>query len=272
MVPSAERSGAPQRFHERPMSLSAVVIAMNEESAIGACLDSLAWCQEIVVVDSGSTDRTREIAMARGARLIEHEWEGYGRQKNFAVRQATNDWVLCVDADEIVGAKLRASIEKALAAPAFRAYEIARCNRFMGVWLRHGEGYPDWILRLFDRRSAQWSDDPVHEKVVTGERVGRLDGDLLHDSADSLHSYLEKQNRYTTLQAEALHLARIQPSVPKMVFGPIVRFVKFYFLRLGFLDGVPGLVHILIGCNNTLMKNAKLIALSARKGDNDATG
>jgi len=254
------------------MSLSAVVIARNEESAIGACLDSLAWCQEILVVDSGSTDHTREIAVERGARVIDHEWEGYGRQKNFAVRQATNDWVLCIDADEIVGPQLRASIEKTLTAPAFRAYEMARCNRFMGIWLRHGEGYPDWILRLFERRTAQWSDDAVHEKVVTDERVGRLDGDLLHDSADSLHSYMEKQNRYTTLQAEVLHLARIRPSVSKMVFGPIVRFVKFYFLRRGFLDGVPGLVHILIGCNNTLMKNAKLIALSRRNGGHDASG
>ena len=254
------------------MNLSAVVIARNEESAIGACLDSLAWCQEIVVVDSGSTDRTREIAAEKGARVIDHEWEGYGRQKNFAVRQATNDWVLCIDADEIVGPLLRASIEKALIAPAHRAYEMARRNRFMGAWLRHGEGYPDWILRLFDRRSAQWSDDPVHEKVVAQGPVGKLDGDLLHDSADSLHSYMEKQNRYTTLQAEALHRARIRHSVLKLVFGPIVRFVKFYFLRLGFLDGVPGLVHILIGCNNTLMKNAKLIALSTRHDDHNATG
>ena len=230
------------------MGLSAVVIARNEESALGACLDSLAWCQEIVMVDSGSTDRTREIAVEKGARVIDHEWEGYGRQKNFAVRQATNDWVLCIDADEIVGPELRASIEKALAAPAYRAYEMARRNRFLGRWLRHGEGYPDWSLRLFESKTARWSDDPVHEKVVARGPVGKLDGDLLHDSADSLHNYLEKQNRYTTLQAEALHLAGMRPSVPKMVLGPVVRFVKFYFLRLGFLDGMPGLSFVLRVC------------------------
>ena len=224
------------------------------------------------MVDSGSTDRTREIAVEKGARVIDHEWEGYGRQKNFAVRQATNDWVLCIDADEIVGPELRASIEKALAAPAYRAYEMARRNRFLGRWLRHGEGYPDWSLRLFESKTARWSDDPVHEKVVARGPVGKLDGDLLHDSADSLHNYLEKQNRYTTLQAEALHLAGMRPSVPKMVLGPVVRFVKFYFLRLGFLDGVPGLIHIMVGCNNTLMKNAKLIALSTRNGSHDASG
>ncbi len=254
------------------MNLSAIVIARNEEAAIGACLDSLAWCHEIIVVDSGSEDLTRELAAARGARVIDHDWEGYGRQKNFAVRQAANDWVLCIDADEVVGPTLRASIEKALTDPAFRAFEMARCNRFMGAWLRHGEGYPDWILRLFDRRTARWSDDPVHEKVVTAERIGRLDGDLLHESAETLHSYLEKQNRYTTLQAELLCRNGVRPSRFKLVFSPLVRFLKFYLLRRGFLDGVPGLVHILIGCNNTLMKNAKLIALSNRNGDNDATG
>jgi glycosyltransferase involved in cell wall biosynthesis len=253
------------------VKLSAVVIARNEEAAIGACLDSLAWCQEIIVVDSGSEDRTRELATERGAKVIDHDWEGYGRQKNFAVRQAANDWVLCIDADEVISPALRASIEKTLADPAYRAYEMARCNRFLGRWLRHGEGYPDWILRLFDRRSARWSDDPVHEKVVTAEQVGRLQGDLLHESAETLHSYLEKQNRYTTLQAEILHRKGVRPSRFKLVFSPLVRFLKFYILRRGFLDGVPGLVHILIGCNNTLMKNAKLIALSNRNGSNDAT-
>src|SRR5262245_51919545 len=123
------------------MNLSAVVIARNEEGAIGACLDALAWCGEIVVVDSGSIDRTREVARARGARVMDHEWNGYGRQKNFAVSQATNDWVLCIDADEIVSPELRVAIERTLASVQFQAYEITRRNRFMGSWLRHGEGY-----------------------------------------------------------------------------------------------------------------------------------
>ena len=244
------------------MNLSAIVIVRNEESAIGACLDSLAWCQEIIVVDSGSADRTREIAAARGARVIDHEWEGYGRQKDFAVRQAANDWVLCIDADEIVGPDLRTSIEKTLAGPTpYRAYAMARCNRFMGAWLRHGEGYPDWILRLFDRRVARWSDDPVHEKVVTHERRGRLDGDLLHESAETLHSYLEKQNHYTTLQAQAMFHNGVHASAAKLVLSPLLRFLKFYLLRGGFLDGVPGLVHVSIGCFNSFSKIAKLSSL-----------
>ena len=243
------------------MNLSAVVIARNEESAIGACLDSLAWCSEIVVVDSGSVDRTREIAAARGAKVVDHQWEGYGRQKNFAVRQASHDWVLCVDADETVGTELRASIEQTLARPEFVAYEMARCNRFMGTWLRHGEGYPDWIVRLFDRRAANWSDDPVHEKVVTHGAIGRLSGDLLHESAESLHTYLEKQNLYTTLQAQTLHRDGVRASTVKLIASPLFRFLKFYVLRGGFLDGIPGLVHVSIGCFNSFSKTAKLAAL-----------
>ncbi len=252
--------------------VSAVVITLNAANQIADCLRSLEFADEIVVVDSGSTDRTVEIADAHGARVVHQAWLGYGPQKRYSVEQAANDWVLCVDADERVSGELRDSIEKTLSGPALRAYEMARCNRFMGRWLRHGEGYPDWILRLFDRRSAQWSADPVHEKVIATTQVGRLDGDLLHESAETLHSYLEKQNRYTSLQAELLARKGIRPSLLKLVFSPFARFLKFYFLRLGFLDGVPGLVHILIGCNNTLMKNAKLIAHGIENGGNDATG
>lgn len=253
------KPGVPTR---RPVS--AVVITLNEEAAIEACLRGLSWCEEIVVVDSGSSDSTVAMATARGAKVVSQAWLGYGKQKAFAVNQAANDWVLCVDADEIVSPQLRGSIEAALQEPAHAAYEMPRCNRFMGRYLRHGEGYPDWNLRLFDRRRARWSDDPVHEHVKTAETVGRLDGDLLHESAETLQSYLEKQNRYTSLQAEALFQRGVRPSALKMVLSPMVRFLKFYVLRLGFLDGVPGLVHIAIGCFNTFSKNAKLFDLQAR--------
>lgn len=245
------------------MKLSAVVITRNEAARIGRCLESVKWCDETVVVDSGSTDETVEIARSAGARVISHEWEGYGGQKAFAVGQARNDWVLCVDADEVVTPALRSGIEAALNTPAHPAYEMARCNRFLGRFLRHGEGYPDWNLRLFDRRHARWSDDPVHEHVRADGTIGRVEGDLLHESAQSLHGYLEKQNTYTTLQARQLHAQGIRPSVLKLVFSPLVRFLKFYVARLGFLDGVPGLVHIAIGCFNTFSKNAKLFALWA---------
>src|SRR5207344_1359262 len=127
-----------------------------------------------------------------------------GPQKQLAVETGHHDWVLCIDTDERVSEALQASLRAELLAPKFRAYAMARCNRFMGRWLRHGEGYPDWSLRLFDRRRARWSEDSVHEKVLTAARVIRLNGDLLHDSAESLDSYLKKQDRYTTLAAEDL--------------------------------------------------------------------
>ena len=240
--------------------LSAVIITLNAASQLRECLTSLAFCDEIVVVDSGSSDGTVELAKQQGARLIHQDWLGYGRQKQFAVEQANHDWVLCVDADERVTTGLREAILAVLRAPTFHAYRFARCNRFMGRYLRHGEGYPDWSLRLFDRRHARWSDDAVHEKVVADGEVGTLAGDLLHDSAESLQSYLAKQDRYTTLAADAAHAVGKRALFARQLLSPAVRFIKFYFLRLGFLDGWPGLVHILIGCRNSYSKYAKMRA------------
>ena len=246
--------------------LSAVLITKNAAGCIEDCLRAAAFCDELLVVDSGSDDGTPERAEALGARVIRSHWRGFGLQKQFAVGEARHDWVLCLDADERVSDRLRASIEAALAvtpAPACAAYRFARCNRFLGRYLRHGEGYPDWSLRLFDRRQASWSDDTVHEKVLTGAAVGTLAGDLLHDSAESLAAYLAKQETYTSLAArEALARGR-RASLPRQWLSPLVRFLKFYLLRLGFLDGVPGLVHILIGCRNSYRKYAKMRAFQA---------
>ena len=244
--------------------LSVVIIALNAASQIEACLKSAAFADEIVVVDSGSRDDTREVALKYGARVLHQDWLGFGRQKQFAVEQASHDWVLCLDADERISDPLRASIVEALQGPRFQAYRMPRCNLFMGRWLRHGEGYPDSSLRLFDRRVANWSEDAVHEKVLTSSPVGSLPGDLLHQSQESLAAYLEKQNRYTSLQAEELCRRGKQVSFGRLVASPVLRFVKFYFIRLGILDGVPGLVHIVIGCFNSFVKYAKLDELNKK--------
>ena len=261
---SQQAPGAPAR-----QPLSVVIIARNAASQLGACLDSAAFADEIVLVDSGSSDGTAELAAQHGARVLQQEWLGFGRQKQFAVEAARHDWVLCLDADERVGLPLRAGILATLAAPAApaaRAYAMRRCNRFMGRWLRHGEGYPDWSLRLFDRRHARWSDDPVHETVLTDAPTARVQGDLLHDSAETLAGYLDKQNRYTSMQAETLFKAGKRTGAAQLLLSPALRFVKFYFLRLGFLDGIPGLVHIVIGCCNSFHKYAKLMALQQNRG------
>jgi glycosyltransferase involved in cell wall biosynthesis len=241
--------------------LSVVLITHNAAERLDECLASVPFADEILIVDSGSDDATLEVAERHGARVVQSEWRGFGLQKQLAVEQAANDWVLCLDADERVSPELRASIERALAAPESPVYRMARRNRFMGRWLRHGEGYPDWTTRLFDRRSARWSDDPVHEKVLYAVTPGTLAGDLLHDSADDLGRYMVKQNRYTELAARQLHERGKRAGAWQMLLSPLVRFAKFYFFRLGFLDGLPGLVHIAIGCTNSFMKYAKLIEL-----------
>ena len=246
--------------------LSAVLITKNAAANLEACLDSLGFCDEIVLVDSGSTDGTVEIARKHNAHVIQKEWLGFGRQKQFAVDLARNDWVLCIDADEAVSPDLATSIADALSNPVAPVFRMARCNRFMGRWLRHGEGYPDWSLRLFDRRSARWSDDPVHEKVLYAVTPGTLEGDLLHESAEDLRQYIDKQNRYSTLAAQQLFERGSSAGIVKMVASPTVRFVKVYFLRLGFLDGLPGLAHVVIGCMTSFMKYAKLAELHRLQG------
>ena len=243
------------------MPLSVAIITRNAASQLERCLASVAFADEVVVVDSGSTDGTVELAARRGARVVRKEWLGFGAQKQFAVDAANHDWVLCLDADECLSTELREAIVAELKAPRGFVYAVPRRNRFLGRWLKHGEGYPDWNVRLFHRGHARWGNEPVHEKIATRSPVLRLRGDLLHDSAETLEKYLDKQNRYTSLQAESLRAAGRRTNACQLVLSPVLRFVKFYLWRLGFLDGVPGLVHIAIGCMNSFNKYAKLKAL-----------
>lgn len=252
------------------LPLSAVLITLNADLHLDQTLNSLRFCDDIVIVDSGSSDNTLSIAQAHGARVVQKEWMGFGPQKRFAVEQARYDWVLCLDADEAVTPALAASIEQVLtrSTAAFAGYKMARCNFFLGRYLKHGEGYPDWSLRLFNRTQANWNQEPVHEAVEalnTACQFGKLEGDLLHHSAESLSTYLQKQNRYTDLQAQQLAARGKWPSTAKMVLSPWVRFVKFYWIRQGFRDGWPGLVHISIGCWNSFVKYAKTRELMLKK-------
>ena len=243
------------------LPLTVAIIALNAAGQIGDCLASVAFADEVLVVDSGSTDDTVEIASRHGARVESREWMGFGRQKQHAVACARNDWVLCLDVDERVSERLARSIREAFGGRRYRAYRLARRNRFLGRWLAHGEGYPDWTVRLFHRASAGWSNDEVHEAVLTTAEVGRLEGELLHDSAEDLATYIAKQNRYTTLHAQALYNQGVRAGYWRLLASPLARFLKFYVLRLGFLDGGPGFAHIVVGCNNTFHKYLKLIEL-----------
>ncbi|HEX4857297.1 MAG TPA: glycosyltransferase family 2 protein [Limnobacter sp.] len=260
---------------KNPIALSAVLITLNAGRQLDAALQSLQFCKDIVVVDSNSSDNTAEIARRHGARFIHQDWLGFGPQKQFAVKQATFDWVLCLDADERVSPELENSIrsvmqqaEQGLLPADVAGFDMPRCNFFLGRYLRHGEGYPDYSRRLFDRRKADWTADAVHEKVqghLTNAHFDKLTGDLLHESAETLETYLQKQNRYTSIQAADLAARGKWPGFGKLVLSPLVRFIKFYLLRRGFLDGWPGLVHISIGCFNSFMKYAKARELMQKK-------
>jgi len=251
------------------LPLSLVVIARDAADQIVACLDSASFVAEALVVDSGSRDDTVEIAKSRGARVLHREFDGFGPQKRYAVAQAAHDWVLCMDADERVSPQLAASIAEQFRAgtPPALAYALARRNRFLGRWLSHGEGYPDWNVRLFDRRRARWTDDAVHEHVVADGPVERLVGDLMHASAESIDAYIAKQNRYTTLQAQAMHARGERAGSLRIALSPIARFVRFYVLRGGFLDGVAGFAHVAIGAFASFLKYVKLRALDRAQRD-----
>jgi glycosyltransferase involved in cell wall biosynthesis len=248
-----------------PLPLSLVIITRDAAHELADCLASAAFAAETIVVDSGSSDDTAAIARRSGARVIEHAWEGFGPQKKFAVLQARHDWVLCLDADERVTPQLATSISALFAGgtPSATAYSVSRRNRFLGRWLAHGEGYPDWNIRLFDRKRARWSDDLVHEKVITDGAVSRLRGDLLHASAESIDDYIAKQNRYTTVQANEMYAQGKRASVLQLMLSPAARFFRFYVIRLGFLDGAAGFAHIAIGAFASFLKYAKLRALQA---------
>ena len=244
-------------------SLSAVMITKNAAASIERSLASLASVvDEIVIVDSGSTDDTLSIAQQFNANIVYQQWLGFGLQKQFAVNYASSDWVLCIDADEWLSDELQKSIGQLRHRQEAHVYQLCRKNCFMGRFLRHGEAYPDKNIRLFHRHYAKWTDDVVHEKVISAAIAHTLKGDLLHDSAESLDSYLDKQNRYTTLQAKEIVSRQQKPvSAAKAVLSALFRFMKGYIFRMGFLDGFPGFVHIVIASSNSFFKYSKAIDL-----------
>jgi glycosyltransferase involved in cell wall biosynthesis len=240
--------------------ISACVITLNEADRIEDCLASLGFCDEIVVVDSGSTDATCALAAARGARVLQRAFDGYRTQKEFAVRAARNDWVLCLDADERVGTALRAAIVAAQARGFTRAgYRFARATEYFGAFLRHGNAYPDRVLRLFDRRSGGYRGDrQIHEHVTVEGALGTLSGDLEHRAYRSLADQLARLERYARLMAEHLHASGRRAHVYNIVLHPFWRFLRGYVLRAGFLDGWRGLVYAYVEANYVRQKFIKL--------------
>lgn len=245
---------------ERPR-ISACVITLDEADRIGECLASLEFCDEAVVVDSGSRDGTREIAAAHGARVIEHPFEGFRAQKAFAVGQTRHDWVLCLDADERVTPTLRASIEAARDAGFADAagYRFARATEYFGAFLRHGNAYPDRVLRLFDRRRGGWRGDrEIHEHAVVDGHVAALAGDLEHVAYRSLDDQLARYRRYAAMMAEHMHAAGRRAHLHNLVLNPFWRFLRGYVLRAGFMDGWRGFLFACMEADYVREKFARL--------------
>jgi len=241
------------------VKLSVVVITKDEEAAIGRCLDSVRWADEIVVLDSGSTDRTVQIARECGARVeVSADWPGFGPQKNRALDLARGEWVLSLDADEWVPDDLAAEIRAAVAAPAGRAgFELPRSFSFCGREMRHSGWWPDHILRLFRRDAARFSEDIVHERVLLDGRVGRLTRPLRHESFVSLHEVVDKMNRYSTAGAQMRVMRGKGGSVGGAVARGLWAFLRTYVLRAGFLDGREGFVLAVANAEGTYYRYLK---------------
>ncbi len=245
-------------------AITACIIAMNEEDNLRACLESVSFCDEIVVVDSHSTDRTREIAAEFTDRVIERDWPGHIEQKNFAIDQASHDWVLCVDADERVTQELREAILAEFAKPeiAYSGFTVNRLNHYLGRWIRHGGWYPDRKLRLFRRQHGRWGGVNPHDRVHVEGPVRDLNLDLLHYSYKDLGAHLRTIDSFTSILARE-KLKRGQRFVTfQVVFSGPMKFFTMYFLRRGFLDGWPGLICAAMGSYYSFLKYAKLWELT----------
>ncbi len=241
-------------------TIASVTITRNEERNIAACLETLKWVDEMIVVDAQSTDRTAELAKAYTPRVHVRPWPGYGPQKNFAMDQATADWVLIVDADERVTDELREEILATLKAPGpAAAYRIPRRNFYYGRWIRGAGQYPDPQLRLVRRGHGRYNDLPVHEHLQVVGPVGDLAGHLDHHTHPTVVSHELKIERYSTLAAEE----RIGAGKPNaawyhLLFNPVWAFVKFYLFRGGYRDGLPGFIVSGFSAAHVLLKYAKL--------------
>lgn len=242
--------------------LSIIIIAKNEAHAIADCLRSVAWADEIIVVDSGSTDDTVKICQQHGAKVtVTDDWPGFGRQKNRALALATQPWVLSVDADERVTPELQAEIMQAIVSDADASYRMPRSSSYCGQFIKHSGWSPDYITRLFKRGYGKFSDDLVHERLLTDHTTLSLKSPLLHISYINLDEVLNKVNQYSSAGADMLHARGKSASLGKAIAHGLWAFLRTYFIRLGFLDGKMGFVLAVSNAETTYYRYLKLAFL-----------
>jgi glycosyltransferase involved in cell wall biosynthesis len=240
--------------------ITATIITLNEEVRIAEAIASLSCCEEVIVVDCGSTDRTKDVACALGARVIEHRWQGYAGQKNFAAKQASNEWILNIDADERVSIELATEILRwKQRDDAGHAWSMPRRAFYLGKWIKHSGWYPDRKVRLYDRRHCRFEGDFVHETVKVKGSVNTFRGDLFHFPYRDFNDHSKRIDRYTDLAAQEARSRGRSGSVLKLVAGPPIAFFKTFFFRAGFLDGWRGLAIAYMGARYVFQREFRIL-------------
>lgn len=244
--------------------ITATIITLNEEDRVAEAIASLACCDEILVVDAGSSDRTRQIAALRGARVLTRDWDGYSSQKNFAASQAAHDWILSIDADERLSIELADEIARwkqvAAESTSMAALSMPRHAFYLGKWIGHSGWYPDRKVRLYDRRRARWEGDFVHETMKVDGALGEFRHDLLHFPFRSIQDHLARMDRYTRLAAHAARTQGGRANVLKLIFGPPLSFVKAYIVQAGFLDGWRGLAISYLAARYVFLRQLRILS------------
>lgn len=250
--------------------VSVTIITLNEEANIAQAIRSASWADEVLVVDSGSSDKTVEIAKSLGARVLANSWKGYGQQKNFAQKSAQHDWVLNIDADERIPDQLAQEIQTALGngGSNARGFYMPRKTFYIGHWIRHGGWYPNHLVRLANRNHARWSEPQVHEQLTVSGEIRELKAALHHHAFPKIRDQIITNLRFSQLGSEDLMRLGQKPSVLKLLWKPLGKFLETYFVKRGFLDGLPGLIISINAAHSMFLKYAFLIEDKVRNPEN----
>ncbi len=245
--------------------LSIIIITKNEAHHIASCLNSVAWADEVIILDSGSTDETVSICKKFTPHVYQTDWPGFGPQKQRALEKATGDWVFSIDADEIVSQQLANEIKKAIQSTKFAGYKVPRLSTFCGKTIHHSGWWPDYTIRLFRKNSGNFSLVPVHEKVHVKGTVSKLKNPLLHNTYETLDAAINKMNHYSSLSAKMLFDQGKKTSLGKAIAKSVWTFIRTYFIKTGFLDGKHGLMLAILNSEGTYYKYIKLLELQNRR-------
>lgn len=247
-------------------TISVIIIAKNAEKTINNCLNSLKFSNEIIVLDSGSSDRTKEICRQYTDLVFETDWQGFGIQKNRALEKATSDWVLSIDSDEEITEELALEIQNIIREEKLTAFYMPRLSNYCGKWMKHGGWYPDYVLRLWKRGTAHFTNDLIHEKVMVKKgEIGYLKNPLLHYAYNDLNSVLNKVNSYSTIGAQMAFEKGKKSSLSKAILHGFATFIKSYFFKLGFLDGREGFILAVSNAEGCYYRYLKLLYLNQTK-------